>query len=140
MIEPDHFDEKPAGGGSGPTICSTAPPTLRNARDNVARIVFRHLFTGDGIDGVHRSITSRHRVTTETAIKSFLRLRAAAKVGGVANDDVATVELQPPIFDKHTQRTVEGLGYRPVDFKFADSTRAIVRNTFPREFLRVLGE
>src|SRR5262249_19834838 len=23
MIEPDHFDEKLAGGGSGPTICST---------------------------------------------------------------------------------------------------------------------
>jgi hypothetical protein len=25
MREPDHFDEKLVGGGSGPTLCSTAP-------------------------------------------------------------------------------------------------------------------
>src|SRR5262245_173285 len=34
MIEPDHFDEKLAGGGSGPTICSTrAFVTLGNTNN-----------------------------------------------------------------------------------------------------------
>src|SRR5262245_14812703 len=41
MIEPDHFDEKLAGGGSGPTLCWVSPRrtnALPDAKDQWHRV------------------------------------------------------------------------------------------------------
>src|SRR5262249_37852043 len=85
MIEPDHFDEKLAGGGSGPTICwAASAKRLLALQNNVERFEFVRLLAahrfGKDLVAVLSGYDNKLKVTwtrvlVEFVFPVFIRLR-----------------------------------------------------------------